>query len=209
MKRLIILLNIISIPYLSISQEDNNLCYIFSHAMNKESDTIGKYDINVFVIGVVRIDSLTVIQKYKASSKEVSEQLFTYFNNITSIVEQDSDFSDLIYTKNCFDIENDKYFIDYFVYPRCSDNLKNVLNITYHEFGIDNMCRIEIQYGNERYLTKKIKCKTLVNTNYYILLLMNKSWRESRLNFMYDKTFPSKKTSDKYIKYLIPIYFQD
>lgn len=182
----------------------NSICDYFYRNMLKSSDSIGKYDINVFVVGVVKIDSLinvsykTRIRK-KLDKWEYSSYFITSKNNINFIKIHENDIDNLIYQKEYFELEVDVNVVKYFIYPQCDRYEKLQLDKLFED---NKDCRLNILYGDKINIKDRVSYREIKGNNKFLLVIMNRTWRQNRF-FKDDNTKTD--NTNTYVKYLVPL----
>lgn len=189
--------------------------------MNTKSDSIGNYDINCVVIGEVELDNLIYVSystkiKNKVITKNIFNKLQAFFcpyyvtysngyvtnkNNLSLIKANKKNISNLIYKKDFFAFVDDEMVIKYFIYPQCNDYLRKKLDKTF-EYPVST-----IKYDTTRYeIDKKqgIYYRQIIFPTKFLLVLMNRTWAESR-NVTTSDPPKLSDTSNTYVKFLIPL----
>jgi hypothetical protein len=190
------------------------------NAMKKESDSIGIYDMNIFIIGEIELDSLVdVCYKQKQRDRRrtgefveppiwvsYTNRYITKKDNIPFVIENKDNLNNLIYNNYFFDVETDYNIVRYFIYLQCNEYQKKRLDETFEKgessnmIGLDYLDYTRHEIDNER----EIYYYNIRGKNKYLLVLMNRTWRRNRIYKISDPpTEPD--TSNTYIKYLIPL----
>jgi len=195
--------------------------------MNKTSDSIGLYDLNVFVVGEVELDSLVHVfytQKYRLKSKYDSNYYYriTYINNyitkksnIPLIKNHKGNLNTLIYNNDFFDFEEMYPVVLYFIYPQCNEYQKERLDSTFLKGGRNHrMMSANYEIGKNGYSvehkinkidkSRKMYYVNIQGKNRYLLVIMNRTWRQGRIVIQSEPQIESD-TTNTYIKFLIPL----
>lgn len=182
----------------------NSICDYLYNKIPKTSDSIGKYDINTFVVGVVEIDSLVQLSYEFTIKKGFSRfKYYSYFitnkRNIDLQQLNTSNIDNLIYQKDYFDLEVDVNVIKIFIYPKCNDSEKLLLD---KAFKNSKDCRLKINLQDNVKIDDKLSYKEITYPKKFLLVIMNRTWRQN-LYFVENSTKDD--NSNTYIKYLIPL----
>jgi hypothetical protein len=216
-----------------INAQSNHMLLHSTMLPIRESDSIGEYDIECIVLGVVALDSLIGITYwykepfpnentwFKLQFKKVqfsTGMFFTQRRNIPlnrSITGENIDL--LIRNKDYFLMENRCGVIMEYIYPRCNEEGKKRLEETLLNcsmvYDVAYMPPLDSSW-KDVIKSKSIKGKEYIEEaffydayrgkNEYLLVIMNKKWTDS---LVYVQSDPMRKTdcSNLYVKYLIPL----
>lgn len=168
-----------------------------------DSDTLGGYDLNVIVLGIVEIDSLIRVWKTPDSWGYGYRPVYTTLKNLPLIVEYKNHLESLIYRNDFFDMECQWSIIRYFIYPQCSEDVKKRLDSVHqHVRSFEFLCPTCDTTIN---LCEDIKYEKLIGKNEYLLVVMNRTWEETRIIWEHDPIIRPDE-SNTYVKFLIPLY---
>ena len=192
----------------------NKVFQYIDEMMNKTSDSIGQYDLNVFVIGEVELDSLVHVS-YEQKYRYESEYWLTYTNdyitkksNIPYIKNYKENLSTLIYNNDFFEVENNYNVVLHFIYPQCNEYEKERLDST---FAKGESCRMMgANYERENGIavdhiidkSREMYYVDIQGKNQYLLVIMNRTWRQ---NIIHVSSSRESDTTNTYIKFLIPL----
>lgn len=236
-KMLIILICIsVFIPIHLYSQKENSIGY--PNRIFDQSDSVGKYDIDCVVLGIVKLDSLVGVtywyrapykdsRKYKSFSykKRWSQYATDYFLTFKKNIPINrnlpyQEVESLVYNKDFFLLESRCRILYNYIYPRCNEEEKKRIEYTLKNYriSIDNVCLPTdstwmdcikyIKYDGRLFPDVCFYYHEYTEANEFLLVLMNRKWVSSLRR---EESEPPKRCGyeDAYVKYLIPLKTMD
>lgn len=215
---------------INVHSQTENLLFQNDMLPFKISDSIGRYDINCIVLGIVEIDSLVGISYWYKAPMSTENRIFshkvqystglflTYKKNIPINPNLTYEEVKLLFqNKDYFLIENRVGIIEKYILPRCSEENKKIIehtlqnshtiyDITY-TLPIDTSWQYVIKNRKKKGKQIPITCffyNEYKGKNKFLLVLMNRKWANTLIPIESDPMQEPIET-DVYVKYLIPL----
>ncbi len=213
------------------AQSNNMLC--LSDNPISASDSIGKYDINCIVLGIIELDSLVGITCWytvphwrnflglRLMKKKIQYSTGAFYTRRCNVPLEHSvpieKIKSLIRDRDYFLIENSCGVIMDYIYPRCNEEgkrrLEESLSNSNSVYDVAYMPPLDSSW-KDVIKSKSVKGKEYIDEaffydayggrNEYLLVIMNRRWHDL---LVITETEPPQMfdDTDLYVKYLIPL----
>lgn len=185
-------------------------------------DSLGNNNISFFVVGTVELDSLIYVgYEYKMDEgyyhfrkikQSVINGFITYEKNLPILKACTPEKLNQLYSRtDVFDKVSDVHLIKYLIAPHSPDSIRIMLEQVVRGYSPYDFIKISFENNEMEELQNnsrkgnRVYYQKIKGKNTYLLLIMNRTWVQSKEVWMID---PPREpdTTNRYIKCLIPLY---